>query len=140
MSYSSLKTMSLQRCTFQVMMLLKPDQGEGIHVQAGSQSFASHCKRPPIFFYVLNIKHFTSDNAGPNTNPKTLTTLNLTLNGRKDGYIISHSKFLPKVVGWSKGMRRTRVSLGPRLHILAVQPIHFFRELDIRRTEVKLQG
>src|SRR6218665_1384857 len=118
MSYSSLKTMSLQRCTFQVMMLLKPDQGEGIHVQAGSQSFASHCKRPPIFFYVLNIKHFTSDNTSPKTNPKTLTTLNLTLNGHKDANAISHSKFLPKVVGWL-GMWWTTVSLGPRLHILA---------------------
>src|SRR6218665_1052932 len=56
------------------------------------------CKRPPIsyvyfasvisiFFYVLNIKHFTSDNTSPNTNPKSLTTLNLTLNGRNGANI-----------------------------------------------------
>src|SRR6218665_3094853 len=76
------------------------------------------CKRPPIFFYVLNIKQFTSDNTSPNTKTKTFMTLNLTLNGCKDAHIISHSKFLPKVVGWL-GMWRTTVSLGPRLHILA---------------------
>src|SRR6218665_178578 len=53
----------------------------------------------------------------PNTNPKSLTPL--ALNGSKDANIISHSKFLLKVVGWL-GMWRTTVSLGPRLHILAI--------------------
>jgi len=67
---------------------------------------------------VLNIKHSTSDNTSPNTNPKVLTTLNRTLNGRKGANILSHSKFLPKVVGWL-GMWRTMVGFGPRLHILA---------------------
>jgi len=67
---------------------------------------------------MLNIKHFTSDKTSPNTNPKTLTTLNLTLNSRKDANVISHSKFLPKVVGWLRTWWTT-VSLGPRLQILA---------------------
>ena len=107
------------------------DANSGIHVQAGSQSYASHCvsvrlsptcirqcKRLPIFFYLLNIKHFTSDSTSPNTNPKTLTTINVTINIRKDAIIISHSRFLPKVVG-CLGMWQTTVSLGPRMHILA---------------------
>jgi len=47
--------------------------------------------------------------------------LNLTLNGQKDANI-SHSKFLPKVVGWLGTWQKWQmtVSLGPRLHILAV--------------------
>jgi len=71
---------------------------------------------------MLNIKNFTRDNTSPNTNPKTLTTLNLTLNGRKDENIISHSKFLPKVVGWL-GMWRTKGKFGTPL----AHPCRFFR-------------
>src|SRR6218665_2626782 len=77
-------------------------------------------------------KNFRSPKLGamspplPNTNPKSLTALNLTLNGSKDANIISHSKFLLKVVGWL-GMWRTTVSLGPRLHILAIHSKFHYR-------------
>jgi len=58
----------------------------GIRVQAGYQTYRR--TSVSVRLYVFNKTHFTSDNTSPNTNPKILTTLNLTLNDRKDANFI----------------------------------------------------